>query len=71
MDIKELCKLCSKYSANEVKLDLEMSFKKRVIGSWDENSKGMKKINDKIYYLKSENEMIKEKIKSVSNITFK
>lgn len=70
MDIKELCKLCGKYSANKLSLNLEYDFKKRAAGSWDEDSEGMKRINSKIYNLENENEIIKLEIQEIGNVSF-
>lgn len=70
MDIKELCRLCRKYDANQISIELERSFKNYVIDKWDENSEGMKKINSKISYLEGENNMLQQKIESVANVDF-
>jgi len=70
MDIKELCRLCQKYSGNKVSLQLEYDFKKRVDGKWDGDSKGMERVNSKIAYLEGEMKMLQQKIERVANVDF-
>ena len=70
MDIEELCKLCGKYSANKVRLELERHFRSDVRGRWEDDSEGMKKVNHSINHLENENNMIQLEIQSVANIDF-
>lgn len=70
MDIKELCKLCEKYSANKLTLKLEYDFKNRVGGKWGDTSKGMELINSKITRIERENKALEQKIGEVARVDF-
>ena len=70
MDIKELCRLCSKYETNKTSLSLEYSFKNRSIGKLNDSSESMKIVNSRIAFIEGENKMIEKKIKNATGISF-
>lgn len=71
MDIKELCRLCSKYSANKLMLKLKYAeLEDRLEYGWEKTSIGIRQIKIVINNCETENAEIESKIKEVATVSF-